>query len=128
MPVSRFLAVIKLSFWLLTFWLIFTTHTHTQALNKVMMGYQETENVIFNQIEGPPNAESTRAGPTEEDNPGVALEDESRAENSEEVVKSTIIFNIRTMPNIQVSPGAEVETRKEKTNGQFFQTPRHPTF
>ena len=105
------MAVIKLLFWLLTFWLIFTTHTHTQALNKVMMGYQETENVIFNQIEGPPNAESTRAGPTEEDNPGVTLEDESRAENNEEVMKSTIIFNIRTMHNIQVSPGAEDETR-----------------
>ena len=80
------------------------------------MGYQETENVIFNQIEDPPNAESTRAGPTEEDNPRVAPEDESRAENYEEVVKSTIIFNIRTIPNIQVSPGVEVETRKERTN------------
>ena len=79
------------------------------------MGYQATENIIYNQIDDPPNAESTRAGATDEDNPRGALEEESKDDNSEEVKKNSIIYNSWTIPNIQVSSGAEVETRKEKT-------------
>ena len=86
MPVSKLFVI---SFWLLACWFIFAMHTQTLALDKVM-GYQATENMIYNQIDDPPNAESTRAGATDEDNPRGAPEDEPKDDNSEEVKKNSI--------------------------------------